>query len=255
MYWNNLTSLRAPLAGWRQRPWLAPRPAISEPRDQSGVPYAVVSLDGNYAVFTSTAENLVPNDSNLFADVFVATRRVTAPSSTVLRINAGGPALAATDGGPNWLADTDQNPSPYVNFIAGDAANLTVSWSTPNQDVSVPASTPPGVFATERYDNPGGPNMHWSFPLDADQSVEVRLYFASGFDGASEPGQRLFDVMIDNALVLDNYDIVSDVGHKVGVMKAFAITTDSDGLDIHFFHLDPPVQNPLINAIEIISLD
>ena len=56
------------------------------------------------------------------------------------------------------------------------------------------------------------------FPLDADQPVEVRLYFASGFDGASEPGQRLFDVMIDNALVLDNYDIVSDVGHKVGVI-------------------------------------
>ncbi len=34
-------------------------------------------------------------------------------------------------------------------------------------------------------------------------------------------------------------------------MKRFIVETDSDGLDIAFAHLDPAVQNPLINAIEI----
>ena len=43
------------------------------------------------------------------------------------------------------------------------------------------------------------------------------------------------------------------LGHKVAVMKTFTVTTDSNGLDIVFRHTDPVLQNPLINAIEILA--
>lgn len=174
-------------------------------------------------------------------------------ASLPIRVNAGGPALAALDGGPIWMDDRQSSPSTFVNFQAGDPENLTVEWERPTIGDSVPATTPGEVFASERYDNPGGTEMHWNFPLESDQWVEVRLYFASGFPGASDLAERLFDVSIDDWLVLDDYDIVADVGHQVGVMKRFIVKPDADGLDVVFTHLDPAVQNPLINAIEIVE--
>jgi len=174
------------------------------------------------------------------------------PAPTLpMRVNAGGPALAALDGGPIWMGDRQSSPSTFVNFQAGDPENLTVEWDRPMIGDSVPATTPGAVFASERYDNPGGANMHWDLPVDAGRDVLVRLYFANGYEGASQSGDRLFDVIIDDVLVLNDYDIVADVGHQVGTMKSFRVTTDTDGLDILFTHLNPPAQNPLVNAIEI----
>jgi hypothetical protein len=146
------------------------------------------------------------------------------------------------------LEDTTTNPSPFGNFTD---QNTTASWPTPQLDSSVPPGTPPEIFATERWDHPAAPDMHWNFPVDPDQWVEVRLFFASGFDGAAGIAQRLFDVSIDGWEVLDDYDIVADAGHGMGVMKRFVVATDANGLDIVFTHLEPAVQNSLLNAIEI----
>ncbi len=167
-----------------------------------------------------------------------------------IRVNAGGPLLSAVDG-PDWEEDSSDNPSGFVNFVTGSPDNLTVAWPQPTIDSSVPASTPAAVFASERWDRVGGADMHWKFPVESEQWLEVRLYFASNYPGASDLVERLFDVEIDDWLVLDDYDIVADVGHQAGVMKRFVVKTDADGLDIAFSHTDPAVQNPLINAIEI----
>ncbi len=59
----------------------------------------------------------------------------------------------------------------------------------------------------------------------------------------------MFNVTIDGAPALTNYDIVADVGHRVGVMKSFNITSDGT-VDIDFTHV---IENPLINAIEIVN--
>ena len=54
---------------------------------------------------------------------------------------------------------------------------------------------------------------------------------------------------IDGTKVLDNYDIVADVGDQNGTMKSFTITSDGD-VDIDFGHR---TENPLVNAIEIVD--
>jgi PKD repeat protein len=57
-------------------------------------------------------------------------------------------------------------------------------------------------------------------------------------------------VLIDGQPKLTNYDIVADVGTRVGTMKKFPVTSDGN-VDIDFGHV---VENPLINAIEIVNL-
>jgi hypothetical protein len=51
--------------------------------------------------------------------------------------------------------------------------------------------------------------------------------------------------------VLDNYDIAAEVGHNVGTMKSFIVTSDGN-IDLDFGHV---VENPLVNAIEVVVPD
>ena len=52
--------------------------------------------------------------------------------------------------------------------------------------------------------------------------------------------------------MLQNYDIVSDVGDQVGTMKAFDLTVQGGAVNIDFSHVR---ENPLINGIEIVRTD
>jgi PKD repeat protein len=164
-----------------------------------------------------------------------------ATGNVLYRVNAGGPALASLDAGPAWSEDdgsfhTEGNNAAYWGPV-----------SPP--DGSVPSTTPPEVFDTELWSPSDDPAMEWDFPVPADQGVEVRLYFANGYDGTADPGTRVFDVSIDGVLVLADYDISADVGHRTGTMKSFTVTSDGT-VDIDFRHV---VENPLINGIEIVE--
>ncbi len=94
--------------------------------------------------------------------------------------------------------------------------------------------------------------MQWNFAAPAGHNLTVRLYFSNGYGGTEQVGQRVFDVNVDDSLVLDNYDIVADAGDQVGTMKEFTITSDGN-VDIDFAHAG--ADNPLINGIEIIDND
>jgi len=193
-----------------------------------------------------------PSPVTLPANVYMAGQIPSSTNTNVLyRVDAGGPAIQALDPGPNWQADTS-DPSPYRN-----SGSNTASWAPLTQKTSaVPATTPMGIYSTERWDpgsNGDGQEMHWSFPVAPGLPIEVRLYFANSYSGTSQPGQRVFDVALDGTTVLDHYDIVADAGNLTGTMKAFDITSPTSGqVTIDFTH---EVENPLINGIEIIRTD
>ena len=63
------------------------------------------------------------------------------------------------------------------------------------------------------------------------------------------PGARKFDVWIDGNLVLDDYDIVADVGHQVGTMKTFEVVSDGV-VDVDFGNVK---NRPIVNAIEVLG--
>jgi lysophospholipase L1-like esterase len=167
---------------------------------------------------------------------------IAAPGDVIYRINAGGAQLSGT---PVWQADTPQNPSPYVS-------SGTKIWSTSNaidmSHPSIPSGTPSALFAKHRYDPVAAPEMKWTFPVSSG-TYEVRLFFAESFNGAQAVGKRVFDVSIEGATVLDDYDVYVDAGADKAVMKSFVVSSDSD-LEIDF---KPAVQNPIINGIEIRS--
>jgi Malectin domain len=173
---------------------------------------------------------------------------ISATDHWVARVNAGGTSLPATDNGPDWDPDTDSQPSSThnANSIAKDWGNLSIT-----RGANLPASTPTAVFSTERWSPNDSPNMQWNFLAPAGHNLTVRLFFSNGFSGTSQPGQRKFDVVVDGTTVLNDYDIVADVGNQVGTMKSFNITSDGN-VDIDFAHV---LENPLINGIEIIDND
>lgn len=166
-------------------------------------------------------------------------------TNVLYRVNAGGSALAAVDSGPDWAADTSAAPSTYHN--TGSSTATQSSISTANL-VNVPASTPTGVWTSERNDPTGGNEMQWSFPVATGTQTEVRLYIAS-----RSSSTRRFNVLIDGVQKLGpNYDPNVDPGVNKGTMKTFTVTSDGT-VNIDFTHGN--AGNPLINAIEIINAD
>jgi N-acetylneuraminic acid mutarotase len=161
------------------------------------------------------------------------------------RINSGGAQLSGT---PVWSPDTASNPSPYTNTAASGsqvfASTSTIDMTHP----SLPTGTPLAMLQTERYDPPTGAEMQWDFPVTPGP-YEVRLYFAETFSGAQSVGARVFDVTIEGSVLLNDYDTFADVGANKGVMKSFAVTSDSN-LDVDFAHV---VENPAIKGIEILG--
>lgn len=168
-----------------------------------------------------------------------------APVAGVLhRVNAGGPQLPALDSGPPWQAD--EAPDSALRT----SGSLTGSFPGSAISARVPDTTPPALFDTERWDPPEPPEMAWQFPVAAGTPIEVRLYFNDGYSGTSAPGDRVFDVTVDGATVLDDYDIIADAGDQTGTMRSFPVTSDGT-VDVTFSHV---VENPQLNGIEIIAV-
>jgi len=198
---------------------------------------------GTYTLMVTATDNGVPSLSAVRAFTVV----VESGAGVVLyRVNAGGALVSST---PDWTADTDSNPSVYSNRLA---ANLLTTFVSSNIDLthpSIPASTPQALFQTERWDAVQLADMQWNFPVTPG-SYEISLYFAETYLQTQAIGKRVFDVLIENALDLDNFDIFAEVGGNKGIVKKFTVTADSN-IDIDFARL---IENPTINAIEIKSV-
>lgn len=95
----------------------------------------------------------------------------------LFRVNAGGDAQAAGDGGIGWDVDTGGLPSTY--HVSG--SNST-GFTGGTLDVSVPGTTPAAIFDTERWDPAGGNEMNWSFPVGS--PVPTRSVCISRMDTA-----------------------------------------------------------------------
>ncbi|WP_158604491.1 PKD domain-containing protein [Nocardioides mangrovicus] len=276
--WNN-----NPLGSDQAQPGAVPRPGLAALDPVSGRPYswnpghkplgkavyALLATDkglwmaydnnyiGNYkyqrqkiAFFpysggtqlASTATGKLPGT------VYLGRYASNSPTNVLYRVDAGGPAITSSDGGPDWAADSSASPSPYLS-----GQTSTADWN-PVTSVSstVPAGTPSAIFDHERWSGSDNPKMDYRFPVATGTHVKVRLYFANRYTGTGSAGQRVFDVDINGARVLDHYDIAADVGDQTGTMKAFDATATDGVVDISFAH---ETENPLVNGIEIINQD
>jgi PKD repeat protein len=160
------------------------------------------------------------------------------------RINAGGPTLTSLDSGPNWSSDNSLFSSVH-NFGSSTSSYPAV----PAVDATVSDQVPRAVFDTERYDPSSSPEMIWTLPVPNGQPVDIRLFFANRSSSGSQPGQRVFDVLIENVTRLDDFDIAAAAGHATGTMRQFSVVSDGS-IRIEFRHV---TGNPLINGIEVVK--
>ena len=169
-------------------------------------------------------------------DLFVAPRTAGAVNNVLYRVNAAGPALPAAR-----RRSATGPPTRVWSAAATPPTGAPPSRGTPR----CRRATPADVFATERWGE-----QDWNFPVAAGRNVTVRLYFTNQYDGTSKAGQRVFNVLVDGVTRLSNFDIVAAAGNRIGTMRAFAITTDADGVDVD---LRAVTENPLVNGIEIVD--
>ncbi|MFN4129269.1 MAG: malectin domain-containing carbohydrate-binding protein, partial [Paracoccaceae bacterium] len=166
----------------------------------------------------------------------------------LLRWNAGTKSVAALDDGPDWTADTS------VIIGAGGVATYAFAASG-SLDASAPEATPTGIFDQEHFwwQTPGD-TMGLEFGNGAleDGLYAVRLYMGDSYVGTDNAGERIFDVMIEDKIFIESLDLSATLGSDVGGMYEWQGEVTDGTINIDFI---PGIQNPLINAVEIIFLD
>lgn len=165
--------------------------------------------------------------------------RPRALAGAVLRVNAGGPAYTDLAGNV-WQAD--------FGFNTGIAELSTGAIAHTDDDP---------LYQARRFDRDSGAELRYTFPL-ADGEYELRLHFAEVWSGASSgPGIRVFDVLVENQLALDNFDIFAEAlaqkgtGFSTAVSVPIPVTVSGGNLTIEFLR---QIQNPTIAAIEVFAL-
>jgi glucose/arabinose dehydrogenase len=209
-----------------------PPAAVTYSWSQISGPAGVIFATPNEPITTATFPGagvyglrLTANDSSLFGsdDVTVTVADSTTPA---IRINAGGSNF--TDSlGRVWMADT--------NFSGGSTSSTTVAIGGTVEDALYQTERWAGTFS---YQIPVTPNTY-----------EVTLHFAEIYWSAA--GKRIFDVSLEGALVLDNFDIFQAAGGQFkAVTRTFPVAVTDGTLSINFTSV---VNNAKISAIEIHS--
>jgi len=256
-----------------------PRPGVAAVDPATGVPLAWnpgrhPRGDGTYALLATATGLWMGSDTNYVGRPAVRAQKIaffplaggqpvasktspalpaqvvvgpTPPTSPVLyRVNAGGAALAATDGGPQWIAD---NTSTSARRNSGSTAKA-YSTAVGKVDTTVPASTPKAVFTTERFDTGARGDaltseMRWNFPVPTGTAVEVRLYFANRCACT-----RVFDVAVE-ATRINDLNVAAASGAQTGTMRSVKVTSDGT-VNVDLLHESG---NTFVNAIEVVRSD
>ncbi|WP_164076266.1 PKD domain-containing protein [Flavimarina sp. Hel_I_48] len=149
-----------------------------------------------------------------------------------LRINAGGPTLNYQE--REFVSDRF--------FTAGEGYT--------NGRAQVPT-----LYQSERSEDL---TFGYSIPVPDDYTYKVTLHFAEIYwgatgGGAGGVGKRVFDVKVQDSLVLDNYDITADVGAQTPVVKTFEATVSNGKINIELSSLASTggTDFPMLSALEI----
>ncbi|SLN59067.1 Hemolysin, chromosomal [Roseovarius albus] len=182
---------------------------------------------------TSTTFDITVNDTGGSTD-----------GTVLYRWNAGPSDIAAIDGGMDWVADLSVISGGPTKIYRGRVDNL---------DSSVPvATTPAGIFEYEISDPASGSDMSLSFGSGlANGTYAVRLFAGNGYFGTKDPGDRIFDISVEGQIFLDDLDLSATLGHDVGGMFEWVGQVTDGTINIDFGH---EVENPLINAVEILAV-
>ncbi|WP_104734348.1 malectin domain-containing carbohydrate-binding protein [Hanstruepera ponticola] len=172
--------------------------------------------------------------------------------SPVVRINSGGIMVLASDGGPEWEANTSTTGDSYVVSSGSPFTIDEIIYE--NRDVSIPDYISQAeyeeIMRSELSTNDLDFPVTYSISLP-NGSYIVNLYFANLYNGTSEPNERIFNVNIEDIRVIEKLDPSKEFGHRIAGMIQNNIEITDGVMDIQFLF---ELQNPIINAIEVLGI-
>ena len=159
---------------------------------------------------------------------FAASAADTAPSAAIIRIKAGLFEPFTDSSGNVWLPDQ--------GFEGGDTIDRDPS-------IEIAGTKDPALFLSEHY---AMDSFSWKIP---NGKYIVKLYFAETFDGIYGPGERVFSFNVQGHEFKD-FDIWEKSG---GPNRAYIETVPVEVTNGEFrIDFTSQIENPMINAIEII---
>ncbi len=148
-------------------------------------------------------------------------------SSSVYRINSGGPAFTDTSGNA-WRAD---------QFFTGGTTFANANNIQNTQDDT--------LYRSERFGN-----FVYNLPI-VNGNYGVELRFAEIFFNPSFPGPRIFNVSIEGAPALVNFNILDVTNNNAALSRFFNTTVNDGSLQLRFATI---ADNAKISAIRIYTL-
>ena len=212
-----------------------------------GVIDATIGSGGFVDVPVSLSESPDTGGINYVAAVLVGAGDLRSPSSNILvidydpsgssstalvRVNPGGGAYTDGDGQP-WSADygfTSGNTTTFANPIVG--------------------TTDDELYQSFRYDDSPSSPLDYVFAVPNGEYL-VKLHFAETWSGITGAGQRVFDVLLEDQIAVNDLDLFAVAGPNTAHVETLQTTVTDGELTIGFRH---EVQNPIISAIEVFSL-
>jgi len=150
-----------------------------------------------------------------------------AQADNAIRIRAGTTSATKDEAGVTWLADQ--------GFEGGDTVDRA--------GIKVDNTQTPSIYSAERYAMSG---FSYSVP---NGKYTVKLHFAETYEGITSAGERVFSFKVGDREFKD-FDVTAKAG---GVLRAYveSVPVDVTNGKIHVT-FDSKIENPQINAIEII---
>ncbi len=208
-------------------------------------------------VVENTFADLAGNPNLTGTPVNVVINGVGEPvEEIVLRINAFGPSVAATDDGPIWQGDGNGAPNSQYLEVTNDRGD--VQGYSGNPALLTDAGLPEAVADTARSSNePFSYNIPVS-DLRGNGAYRIEFFVAELFTGNQTAGDRIFDISVEGATegALDNLDPSAGIA-QAGDLKVVSYeTVVTDGvLNIQFAQdLLSGSDNPIINGIQVTFL-
>jgi len=162
----------------------------------------------------------------------VASNGITFTLTYSPRVNAGGDSSYTDVGGKYWAADRAYGSGPW-------GYTGTATWST---GTPIANTEDDPLYQANRYSN-----FNYKFDLP-NAKYDITLHFAEIVWSA--PNARKFKVLIEGAVVLDNYDIFAEVGQFTATTKSFYNVDVLDGqLNIDFVSI---IENAIVSAISVL---
>jgi Malectin domain/Fibronectin type III domain len=168
-----------------------------------------------------------------------ATTQSSGSGTSIVSINAGGPAESNSGGGDNsFVADED--------FSTGGT-----TYSVTNT-ITIPAAIAATAAPAAVYQSARQGTVTYTIPgLTPGTGYSVRLHFAELY--FTTAGSRVFNVAINGTTVLTNFDIYATAGARfTAVVEQFSATANSSGQIVIAF-TNGTKDQPMFNGIEIIG--